>query len=255
MKKQKSLSPLTLHEWNIVNDYILLMKPIAISLDKLQGEKNVSIGCVLPCLHSIQKEISQTELQTKSSNNMRIQLTGKAMKNSLMNAFKKRFSSFMPFDTANRTLILAAVSHPVYKLKWISVEQNLITAKNYFEEEVQCMYNNGDSSENNTQETEEENEDDEFLPNISIISSRRSTTDLGMEILNFLEDKDKNLSMLSKYPNIARVFRKYNTTLSASSPIERLFSQALIVCTPRRNRISHINFEKTLLLKQNKELW
>lgn len=254
-KNYKTLESLTVAEWNIVNDYITLMRPIAISLDKLQGEKNVGVGSVLPCLFSIKAEISAVEPKTKSSNNPKYQMVGQHMKTALLFTFENRFSSFMTFNYSNRTFIVAAVSNPVYKLKWISNERDVMIARNYFEEEVQKIQDHRTSTIENLLE-DEENAEDEFVPLNLLSSTRRiSTESSSIEISNFLEDRDKNFSMLSKYHSIDKVFRKFNTTLSASSPIERLFSQALIVCTPRRNRISHVNFEKALLLKQNRDLW
>lgn len=254
-KDYKTLEPLSSVEWNIVNDYISLMSPIAESLDRLQGEKNVSIGSVLPCLYFIESKIASVELKTKHSNSPRIQCIGREMQEALVKAFKKRFESFMTFSETNRTLIVAAVSQPVYKTKWILNERNILIAKSFFEQEIQRLHENNQALIDSVVECEDPDED-EFLPRESLASTRRLSSDnnseVAAEILHFLEDRDKNVEMLKKYPTIEKVYRKFNTTLSASAPIERLFSQALIIFTPRRNRISDSNFERALLLKQNK---
>lgn len=166
----------------------------------------------------------------------------------------------LTFDESNKTLILAMVSHPVYKFKWITDERNASIAKSFLEEEIQNQYDPIEIPQEQVNETEEV-EDDEFLPRGLLSSTRRisvqseTITGAGIELLNFLEDRDKNLSMLKKYPRIDAVFRKFNSTLSSSAPVERLFSQALLIFTCRRNRISHRHFEMALLLKMNKELW
>lgn len=241
---------MTAVEWNVVHDYVILMKPIAISLDKLQGEKNVSVGSVLPCLYYIKNTMGQCELKTRLSANIKIQAIGNDMLKSLKTVFTNRFKSFLTIDDINRVFVLAAVSHPVYKLKWIDDERGIANAKSIFEDEIR-------KTESTPRETviveDSDIEDDEFVSTNILSSTRRASTDSGWatEAFNYIEDRKKNLDMLNQYPLISAVFRKYNTTLSSSGPVERLFSQALIIYTPRRNRITHQNFEKTLLLKKN----
>lgn len=178
------------------------------------------------------------------------------MREALVKAFKKRFESFMAFNETNRVLIVAAISHPVYKTKWILNERNILIAKSFFEEETQRLHENNQALIDNCVDECEDPDEDEFLPRESLSSTRRQSSDnnseVAAEILHFLEDRDKNVEMLKKYPTIEKVYRKFNTTLSASAPVERLFSQALIIFTPRRNRISDANFERALLIKQNK---
>lgn len=100
-------------------------------------------------------------------------------------------------------------------------------------------------------------EEDEFLPSTTPTFIRRSSTEWSssvyFEILNFYHERDQNINILYKYPIIRRIYRRFNTTFSALRPVERLFSQALLMFTPRRNRISDDNFEKALLLQ--KKLW
>lgn len=229
------------------------MEPIALSLDKLQGEKNVTIGSALPCLYYIKNDLGQCELKTKQSTNPKVQAIGNDMQRALKSAFTKRFQRFLIFDETNRELILASISHPVYKLKWIDDENNLSTARRFFEDEMRNL----ELPVVNDSEECNDNEDDEFLS--KNIPTRRSSTDTdnewATETFNFLGDRRKNLEILDQYPLVGRLFLKFNTTLSSSAPIERLFSQALIICTPRRNRITHSNFEKTLLLKTNKSIF
>lgn len=50
------------------------------------------------------------------------------------------------------------------------------------------------------------------------------------------------------------VLINYNTTLSSSAPVERVFSQTSLIFTPRRNRLSADSFEKIVFLKHNKKL-
>lgn len=224
------------------------MKPLAISLDKLQGDKNVSIGCVLPCLHFIKHELENIELRSKNQN-LRVQTVGERMKCALQKAFLSRFDSMLEFNDTNKELILAAVSHPVYKLKWIENERDMLYARALFEKEIR-WYSNSTQTEIITEEIE--NDEDEFLPKRNIITARRISFDsANTEMNSYFEERGKSLQILFRYKNVETIFRRFNTTLSSSAPIERLFSTALLICTPRRNRMSSLNFEKCLLLKKN----
>lgn len=54
------------------------------------------------------------------------------------------------------------------------------------------------------------NTEDKFLvPSLINCTQRRSSTEIAYnnrEILDFLDDRDKNLSMLDKYPRISKIF-------------------------------------------------
>jgi len=58
--------------------------------------------------------------------------------------------------------------------------------------------------------------------------------------------------VLFRYLAVAKVFIKHNTTVPSSAPVERLFSQAALILTTRRNRLSDHMFETLLLPKKNK---
>lgn len=74
------------------------------------------------------------------------------------------------------------------------------------------------------------------------------------EVARYLSDTCCELKMLDDYRCIRAVFFKFNTTLSSSAPVERVFSQTMMIFTPRRNRLSADNFERTLILKHNRML-
>ncbi|XP_025200514.1 uncharacterized protein LOC112598320 [Melanaphis sacchari] len=60
-----------------------------------------------------------------------------------------------------------------------------------------------------------------------------------------------HLCMLENYPIVKQVFLKHNTTIPSSVPVERLFSEAIQVLTPRKNGLSDKTFEMLLCCKSN----
>lgn len=85
--------------------------------------------------------------------------------------------------------------------------------------------------------------------------SRRSSTDdsITLDIFKFIlqPSTEPAICEFLGLTLLEDVFRRYNTTLSSSAPVERIFSKALIVFTSRRNRLSDENFEKALFVHQN----
>ncbi|KZS05661.1 Uncharacterized protein APZ42_031085 [Daphnia magna] len=67
----------------------------------------------------------------------------------------------------------------------------------------------------------------------------------------FLRVPETSIEMLDRYPATKNLFIKYNTAIPSSAPVERLFSQAALVLTVRRNRLSDVLLEMLILLKMS----
>ena len=59
------------------------------------------------------------------------------------------------------------------------------------------------------------------------------------------------MSVLMADSAIKKLCVTYNTTLPSSAPVERLFSSAGLIKTPRRNKLTDKMFEILLMLKVN----
>lgn len=69
------------------------------------------------------------------------------------------------------------------------------------------------------------------------------------ELDEFLASRITDLSLLDMYPSIKEVFIKHNTPIPTSAPVERLFSQAALVLTCKRNNLSDELLEIVILLE------
>lgn len=152
----------------------------------------------------------------------------------------------------NRELLLASVSLPRFKTSCFANEENQRIVRNMLIEECKRLSDKpvGNVDDENPIDTEQE---DFFLSFNSSI--RRTSIDdrIESEVQRYLNDIRKNENILDEYPSVRNVFFRFNTTLSASAAVERLFSQSMMLFAPRRNRISSENFERALLLKQNRQ--
>ena len=99
-----------------------------------------------------------------------------------------------------------------------------------------------------TEETEEFFEFEESAPDGNNEDSR-------VEVNRFFEDPDESISMLKRYPNVQCVFRRTNTPIPSSAPVERLFSYGGMIMHPKRRRLGDRLFERLLILKANKNLY
>lgn len=122
------------------------MEPIATALNILQGDKNVSLGYVLPALYTIKNEMNRIQLFTEYSNVMREQL---------IECFDKRFFNVMDINIANKSMIIAAISHPKFKLSWLP-EADSDTAESIFIEECLALASSMPQRNRNCTELEED---------------------------------------------------------------------------------------------------
>lgn len=81
----------------------------------------------------------------------------------------------------------------------------------------------------------------------------QSSTTVNAEIIlhNYLSSADTSIENLINFPDVGKLFIKYNTVLCSSAACERLFSLAKHVLRADRCQITDENFEAQLVLKAN----
>lgn len=101
MKSAAHLSKLEKDDWVMMNLYVKVMKPIAISLDRLQAEKDSSQGFILPTLLTMKHHLLQLEGG----------IVLRSMRDVMLNAIDKRFGAYFQIGNSNKELVLASVSN------------------------------------------------------------------------------------------------------------------------------------------------
>ena len=220
-----------------LQEYIIALKPLSTGLDILQGEDNCYYGTLLPTLETICKK-------TKASiPKLSTMTTGLAY--AVDSAIKKRFANI--FDS--KDAIIAAVTSPKFKLKWIELQEKKDAYKQMVVDELRQ-----DESETVLVEKPDSEPDDkrESFYEFDSGDEMCSTTDIETEVMEFLRSA-KSLECFDKFPKVKRLFMKFNTTIPSSAPVERLFSLGNLVFIPRRNRLGDGKFQQLLLMRYNKD--
>lgn len=242
------LNKLKQSEWAFLDEYCLIMEPLATSLDLMQGEKNCFLGYVAPTIIALRlKLIQSTHL-----------IYCKPLVYSIIKSLEECFKYI--FDLTHiksKPFILSAISHPKFKLSWVP-GRYLAVCKQLFITECNLQY----AIENRTDENgsdDNENSDHEFYQILSGDSSLKNQISLqgsnntskntnlaSVQALSYLDTKKKEFEILNNLPIVKKVFLKYNTSLPSSAPVERLFSSGSQILVPRRNRLSDNTFEMLL---------
>lgn len=233
-------------EWTFLEEYCLVMEPLATSLDLLQGEKTCFLGYVAPTIIALRlKLIQSTHL-----------IYCKPLALSIIFNLEKRFNYLFDLELSkSKPFILSAISLPKFKLSWIPVRY-LHMCKKLFIAECNSLYLIENNSEINN-DSEESSDDffqilggesslEDLTPLNKIKRNLKSTNLASVQALSYFDTKKKDLDILNKLPIVKKVFFKYNTTLPSSAPVERLFSSGSQILTPRRNRLNDKTFEMLL---------
>lgn len=241
----KNLQLLTKNDIFILSMYLKVSEPVAQSLDVMQREANSCQGLIIPVLLSMKHRVQRIDESSTTS---------KEFKNAMLKGIEARMQKYIDLDK-NNDLLLASLSLPRIKCKFIEKDDDIIYAKRLLVNECK-KFRETTSIEHCTENLPVNSEDDFIISFSDRRNIRRDSIDseIESEVARFLCDPRTDSSILNEFPNIRSVYFKYNTTLCSSAPVERVFSQSMMIFTPRRNRLSAPIFEKTLLLKHNRML-
>ena len=227
---------------NFFKEYVTIMKPVAVSLDILQGEDKAYAGILLPVLTVCLRKLTAARAS-------RI-LYCEPLLNALLNGIKARFA----VQLNDEEFILAAAFHPQFKLKWWEGEEeklravktkmiNLVRSKLISRTQKSCS----SSDEEERAETAET-----FFSDLRKFD--RNVDEAEQLVSRYLEEPvSTSLPDALSFPCVAftELFRKYNTPIPSSAAVERLFSLGKDILKPKRARLSDEHFEMLVFLKGN----
>ncbi|XP_053145227.1 uncharacterized protein LOC128342206 isoform X2 [Hemicordylus capensis] len=231
-------------EFEYLKEYTEIFRPLAVTLDLLQGD-NCYYGQLLPTLFTLRTKLE--ELETKN-----FRYCGPLLQGVKANLYK-RFEKYFHLSSEVNEAIIAACTHPFFKLRWLPADIGDCSRKKIQELLINSAKQTNPSTSQKCEEDLPSTDDKWFCfddgKNSDTIATKSCKTEL--EILQFLQDKSKHISMLDGYPIVRRLFFRYNTSLTSSGPVEWLFSFAGMIHSPRRHNLSDLIFEKLVLLKGN----
>lgn len=173
-------------------------------------------------------------------------------------SLNRRFERFYKLEEPKaKNGIIASVSYPFFKMKWVP-KANKEYIKEVFVSAVRKIKQEGEKS-SQVQHTDfnikKERAESYYMfveDSDSSAASDNSNTTIDLETLQYLKDEDNTLESLKKFPNVKKLFLKYNTCLPSSAPVERLFSFGGMIMRPHRRNMKDKLFEQILVLKSVK---
>ncbi len=233
-------------EWEYLQEYYKCLAPLAVAIDKCQGEHSCFYGMGIPIIAKVKKELQQLQISNLKFCKQVVELA--------LEGLERRFGHFLTQDESVLDAMIATMSHPLFKLRKIhndkrqDMTDQLITIAQKLAKQ--------ERKEANEQQPEsakdpffDSSDDEEHGGEPSQDGGQRIDDRVKIEVLNYLVDTDRSLEMLHRYESVKRVFVKYNTALISSAPVERLFSFGSLILKGRRGRLTDKNFEKLLMLK------
>lgn len=229
-------------EMEFLAEYKATVEPLAITLDGLQGDEHCYYGMLLPKLTQLRYRLEKLQMST-------LQYCG-ALVNALLVGLTTRFQQFWQLEMSDvivREAVLAAVAHPQYKLKWLPPDKRDNVTQLFLNSVIRLNSASGAAVTTAAAvNTDDDYGYEETTPAENVMQNFEQVT-----VMQYLTDSDVTVETLHKYNVVKQMFLRFNASLPSSAPVERLFSVAGLIETPRRNRLSDKMFEKLTLLKLN----
>uniref|UniRef100_A0A3B3QSQ4 HAT C-terminal dimerisation domain-containing protein n=1 Tax=Paramormyrops kingsleyae TaxID=1676925 RepID=A0A3B3QSQ4_9TELE len=235
------MTAITEREHQFIREYCTVMKPLTVALDILQGEDNCLHGTLLPTVETL---IFKT-LELKSGLQILVDLP-----EAVVTAIKTRFAEVLESEDA----VLAAVTLPKFKLRWLRTQDRKDKAKASLLAECRKLVLDPDQQAGTSTSTPTRHQsrdsaiEDEFF---SFEDEDDTSSTAESEVADYFKSGAQEIDSLNGFALIKKISLRYNAATPSSAPVERLFNLGKLVITPKRNRLSDQKFEKILVLRYN----
>ncbi|XP_058629915.1 uncharacterized protein LOC131539375 [Onychostoma macrolepis] len=217
-------------ELGFLAEYSIVMKPVAMALNLLQGESSVHMGFLLPTLYQLQDKLKKLESTCKVCQPLLKALHGGIL---------KRFGEFMK----EPELIAAAILLPKFRTAWTTDQSILTTGLDYIKDQLEI------NLENDALCYSSPSDEEDFFA-----SMKTGHSETG-ELERYLSCSSAGgMDLLHSFPKVKNLSLKVNTAIPASAACERLFSHAGLLLTAKRSRLHCKYLESQLLLKFNSKI-
>uniref|UniRef100_A0A8C9Y7A9 HAT C-terminal dimerisation domain-containing protein n=1 Tax=Sander lucioperca TaxID=283035 RepID=A0A8C9Y7A9_SANLU len=212
-------------EYQFLKEYCSIMKPFTVALDILQGEDTCFYGTLQPTLEVLMAK-------TLAAKNGVTQMTT-GLPEIIVGAIKTRFAATIDSKDA----LLAAVSLPKFKLRWIKEEARRDHIKFLLTTECRSL---------TTEELAA------LMPDV-LQPAAVASSEEDFFSFDALPSATADALILHQFPRIKKIALRYNAPTPSSAPVERLFSLGSLVLTPKRNRrLGDGRFQRLLLMCFNR---
>ncbi|XP_036317670.1 uncharacterized protein LOC118732644 [Rhagoletis pomonella] len=239
------------NEIQYLEDFCMILKPIADALEFLQQDNYLYYGYFLPTLVTIKVKLKKLH-ECRRIKHLH------AVAQQMSDALSNRFGKYFEMDSDCNDAIIAAIVCPAVKMRFVEALRESAahvtteTLAQLFVDYAQEFYvaeikQRPPSVDSFLCFTADDNED--------FSTENCPTVVIRKELTGYLHDEDKTLACLDRYPLVKQVFHKYNTLPPTSMALENFFQTFLNVLNGQKEQyLNDEHFERLVLTKANKIL-
>jgi hypothetical protein len=200
-------------EYAFMKEEMQVLTPLAEGLDRLQGQSNPEsyMAFLFPTLlqlRHIYQELSSNRSQTLKHCSY--------LASVILKDISTRFQEYFEFGQSSEAAVLATISHPAFKLRWLSSQSSDIVER--MKSLFMCALQDVSATQQLQQNSDRSSKSNDLLDSNTLdfftfmntddnSASTNTQSQVELQGLQYLEDSDKLLSSLDRYPLVCKLFR------------------------------------------------